>query len=310
MVFGDPHWIGFDQEKLRKVDNILRLHDEIAWAVKSQSIKIQVKSRTKNGNTQGIAVSGSFIGNHKLEIVRNVDQRHDFVATVMWDNTEILRNQGDRFQTTVAGTSLLQTQGGQETTAGASYVDCEHLQFAMPAPEDYKKLGWAKEVDKRFKQPGQFRCRLPNAVVIYVAKYDWMSIVIKMQEAPGGQDGLCGNFDGKDNDKWADVVRRMGGEHKVVVPKQSPQNLFTHANALLDVSSDDETQAEDMHVDYCNQTEAGLAFKEAVVQKCKPLQDEVFHTACIEDCCHTGDLGFESDEEEEEVLESMAAHNS
>jgi hypothetical protein len=178
-LWGDPHIIAFDQQNQDKHMASSFYGDGDFWIVKATTISIQGRflgTRYTEGlaATNQIAVSGSFIAGHKIE----VGTRESGIVTV----------------------------DGQAVAFSTSYRATDGS-FTV----SYNNQGEVPDVVPEGNEKRVVTMTLPLGIVVKVFQWsNYVDVTISMAPQPG-QDGVCGNFNGNQGDDTTQAIfSRLG----------------------------------------------------------------------------------------------------
>lgn len=176
-LWGDPHIITFDGAQF------VFYREGNFWIIKSAAIRIQGRFQntawtkandlTDFSSMTAIVVSGSFIGNHKIEI-----QSFDH-GDMTCDGNKILATFG---KTSTCGATITYTDQGELIDAAMGTLPRRVVQLNLP-------LGVSMQVN-----------RFPNFINA--------EVIMSFQN---GLDGLCGNFNGDPSDEMGKVAANRFG---------------------------------------------------------------------------------------------------
>jgi len=197
-LWGDPHVSTFDKSR-----SVFYSEGDF-WIVKSDAIKIQGRfqatdwtkqnDRTDYSSMTSLIVSGSFMGTHKIQV-------DSMMGSIECDGQSILENFGE---TSCGGGRITFDSEGDLVDQAMAFLP--HKVVHMSLPQD---------------------------VIIQVNRWpNFMNAKITMPKQ-GGQDGVCGNFNGvAQDDQGQDLHKRFG--HGVSssedmfsnpIPLHSPQKM-------------------------------------------------------------------------------------
>jgi len=211
-LFGDPHVISFDRVY---GPPITVLNPGEYHLIKSQLLQVQgrfgyTKLFPTAASTVGIAVGGAMIKGHVLAVVYvgPAHTRKGFKA--FWDGKEILQ------------------------TYPSTYVSADMVlsaRYDAMDPQQYHREGRHTIGGTHGALPS-FLFDLGDATRIFLSVYllvgpDNVNAVITTWKVPGGQDGLCGNFNCNQDDDGVDALKQRG----MADPIPAGQSLFAHAAA-------------------------------------------------------------------------------
>jgi hypothetical protein len=210
-LWGDPHVIGFDQLDADKSKAYSFYGDGDFWIVKSSRVSIQGRflgTQYTEGlaATSQIVVSGAFIHGHKIEVGTRDS------GVLMVDGKPVL------------------------TTFPSSYKgDDFEVVYDANGP-------WA-DVTPEGNEKRSVHIHLPLGVKVTVNQWtNYMNVMIEMTPQPG-QDGICGNFNGKPADDTTQLImarigarvhardKLLSGEAPIVFTPQMEQMLQHECDA-------------------------------------------------------------------------------
>jgi len=177
VLWGDPHIKTFDQSRL------VFYSEGDFWIVRSSAVKIQGRFQATDWTKQNdhtdyssmtsIIVSGSFMDSHKIQV-------DSMLGSIRCNGMDILQEFGQA--NCGRGRIMFDSQGALVDSA-MSFLP--HKVVHM---------------------------RLPQGVVIQVNRWpNFVNAKIEMSAQSGGQDGVCGNYNGNAaDDRGQEVHRRFG----------------------------------------------------------------------------------------------------
>ena len=201
-VYGDPHIVGFDRKPsaLGFLGTDSTAGDTLdsaelgdRWLVRSSLVHIQGRYNSVDPSRQkvflkGLAVGGPFLQNNTLFVSHN--------RKMSWNDEAILTTLPSRYMNRLISASF--------------YEDAMLVQ-------DPTRQGHAPGLD----------VSLPLNVNLHVTEgKNGLGVRINMPPLSGGQDGLCGNFNGLGSDDTPELVSRRLGAH--IAPAEL---LFRHSFA-------------------------------------------------------------------------------
>lgn len=276
-LFGDPHFVTFDGNGIvyfMEKKHGSGLND--FWAVDSSLIKIQGAAATPDSWMKGIAVSGPFIGNHKLVAFKHPNGQDDIKVT--FDGQDILAG-NDRFE----GPMGIKGKRGSARQIMDELPDemLKKIWAIAAGSKNWFQLHDAKQRWMQFTKIYSFN--LPERVEILIVTSRLggghaTEIVIKMPPQ-SGQSGWCGNFNGNAND---DNQRAL---HVKVKPED---NYF--AEAMLGLPEERAWAYENDMQAYENppkKPECEGESRAMAEHACGHLKDKAFREGCVMDICMT-----------------------
>ena len=272
-IFGDPHFITFDGAETTTVG------DMIQWLVKTSSIHIQALSKASEGFVAGFAASGSFMGDHRLVLLR---EDKEGPIKVTYDGVEILQVAGSSFD--VNGVVKAYRRNSWDSDLFDDRI------LSMRTKMNFT-LGDFEDRFKNLPTEGIYLFKLPNHIDITVTGVDWLGVIISMP-VQVGQSGYCGNFNGDADDDAEPVVpswdRPIGAD---IGPVPDPEVLFPKEPVALLLGKADKAQTEEeevaQRIKRINECPNALLTK--AEEACGGLT-AAYHKFCIFDVCLTRDL--------------------
>mmetsp|Transcript_13065 Transcript_13065/g.29074 ORF Transcript_13065/g.29074 Transcript_13065/m.29074 type:complete len:577 (-) Transcript_13065:283-2013(-) len=187
-VFGDPHFTTFDGA------HTIILRHMTMWLVKSENIWIQALSVNATGNFAGIIVGGPFMNNHTLALYNATLVGEEVGSLVAeFDGTRILEDEVSEFEEPFLMWAARRVEWNTSLHDNSILDINPIINWTVGSWED------------RFSnapRSGLYLFRFPNGVELTATGVDYMSSVIKMEPATGGQSGYCGNFNGVAEDEF------------------------------------------------------------------------------------------------------------
>ena len=185
-IYGDPHIVGFDRTTVPVSLIALESASEKAidsskigdfWLVRSSLVHVQGRYNSVNGQKmflRALALGGPFLQNNTFLIgVRN--------NKVLWNNEEILTSLPSHFENQL--------------------ISASRYKNAMLVQDPFRQ-GQAPGLDVHF----------PLNMNLHMTEGEnGLGVRITMPPAPGGQDGLCGNFNGVGDDDTSELVSKRPG---------------------------------------------------------------------------------------------------
>jgi len=263
-AFGDPHFVTFDG-----AHTVLMRHQSL-WLVRSRDVWIQAESIGSDGRLQAVAIGGPFIKNHTL----------------------LLRK--------------LNTTTLQATLDGKVILDAAEADYSMPdVVEAHRRTKWNATLhnddalavrtqiqfnvgpwpERFLERPvgGLFLLKFPGGVEVTATGVDFMTVVVTMPPASGGQSGYCGNFN---SDKADDYTEVRPSFHQPIGADLGPINPSESllGSAGLQSQSAVGTQVADPDTVL---SECSASLMTMAVEVCKGVSNLENQRDCIFDVCET-----------------------
>jgi len=178
IIAEDPHIHVFDEVQISmlRVAKGAHTEDELIgekWLVKSDRVKIQARFEDMGDNkvfTRAISLSGEFVNNNVL-IVGSLED------SITWNGGPILTGQQSSFY----------------IRDGSAFVNATRGPSSLVQDPSKDNFG--------------VNIRLPSGVSMIVNRQQrYINVAIRMPKQAGGQEGLCGNFNGVGVDDTLDMV--------------------------------------------------------------------------------------------------------
>eukprot|EP00971_Amphidinium_carterae_P301990 5999731-Amphidinium_carterae.1 len=174
-IFGDPHVRSFDEL------HAAYMEEGDVWLVKNKHVFIQGRfARAKKGVQRsflvGVVVGGPFLDGNTLTI--GAGNEH-----ASWNEEQILHSMNTSFHRKINGEDV-----------EASFLEK------------------ARTINNARRATRGVRARLPGGVTLHIDHFDeWLGLkIMQKHELEGGQDGVCGNFNGRlKDDKLQALASRM-----------------------------------------------------------------------------------------------------
>jgi len=184
--WGDPHIHSFDDVHFSDSNT------GDMWLVKAGSVWIQGRfgkaNQRKRSFLKGVAVGGTFLDGNTLTFGTLAESIH-------WNHDEILTTLGSRFNVSFRGGAVKAT-------------------FRRGIPS-------IKFPNGKVTVQG-IHVELPKGIALVINRFNtWLGLRISMEHAVQGQDGICGNFNGKSGD---DGLAAVGSRMKLQV--RQDESLF------------------------------------------------------------------------------------
>jgi len=328
MMWGDPHFAPFDGTSPGIFTNLVvggtPQHNRY-WAVKSSRVKIQGMAHTKYSYFAGVAITGSFIQNHELVAYTDVSWDGKKIGlsgkpVVYWDGKKILQS-GERCPEILKSENgkknvgcIIKPMKGVELSRSQGFHKIKHSAFDVSRVFDVKKKK-AILANARLKTETVFHFKLPgNVEVLTTLTWPRTLALIKMPRQKG-QDGWCGNFDGKPEFAPDETFVSNAPDTPETLKKKNDftvaprDDLFRKAGLgrpqFMQVESDsaaEGTQNATSGYHGCDTPEQLEKAKSA----CAHLLLVQIYEACIMDACETGDTKAAVQDAEETSAVIMA----
>mmetsp|Transcript_101162 Transcript_101162/g.200935 ORF Transcript_101162/g.200935 Transcript_101162/m.200935 type:complete len:684 (+) Transcript_101162:44-2095(+) len=259
-LFGDPHIISFDRVY---GPPLTILSPGEYHLIKSPVLQVQgrfgyTRRFPTAASTVGIAIGGALIKGHTLAIVYVGPAQGIKGFKTFWDGREILQTYPSTFVS-------------PDMVLSAKYDAMD--------PQQYHREGRHTIGGTKGKLPS-FLFELGNASRMFLSVYvligpDNVNAVLTTWKVPGGQDGLCGNFNCNQNDDDLDSLQQRG----VADPIPAGQSLFAHAAAAAPAWVMKRVAPPSLE-------ECDPSVRAEAVKRCRGLADGGAE-ACIFDACAT-----------------------
>jgi len=250
VLWGDPHIRVFDSDTPPAVD-IYNAGDY--WIVLSPSISIQARylpTQYTNGQaaTDSLAVGGPFMQNHTLVI-------ESLVGQVLWDGEPILESIPSEFNKEgfLRARYHDDSEGGS-LDPGQGHLSLRSVEVVFPHGFHLVVNRWPQHID----------------------------VMITMRPQSGGQDGHCGNFNGKASDDTTELIKERMGTQVPAAASLFPTKLNAETFGLQ--------TARDMKLEDCAPEVLAKA-----KQVCAQVSDNLLNTgsifaeSCVFDVCFGGE---------------------
>jgi hypothetical protein len=179
MLYGDPHVVGFDGK------NVLQADSGDFWIVRSGDVSVQARYGNLStgdlnlpylpGAITKLAIGGAFLKGHVL---------------------------------------VMEPVAGQETWMKTDTLELPAVSaFHVPGLVDMRFHLNNDPIDVNWGPKPSVEMELPLGIRATIDRWpDRLDVMITMPALPGGQDGHCGNFNGRqDDDTLQDIAARMDG---------------------------------------------------------------------------------------------------
>lgn len=280
-MYGDPHFITFDHSDPRTVELVNNPGLNHFWLVRSRSVEIQGLAWGKGSWAAGVAISGSFIGHHKLIAYNSWDlqdqqgKKNPFKGSVTWDGKRIQKRDGET--NPMRGVKLTLQPGKHFFGDLKKVFENTRLHDAMRALIHR----WSTSTSNRvhlFELPKQVKVWIIFTVADHNQRDTQSPGAEVLIQMPSFRDqaGYCGNFNGNPSDD------KVGN----VPPLRARDDMFRVAGLgkpqLLQTGRAMQNSTRDL-------CEADDSLYSKAMSVCEHLDDIAIWQACIFDACSSGD---------------------
>lgn len=286
-MYGDPHFRTFDGSD-PQVTKIVKMWGSDPrlnhmWMVRTRSVEIQGLAWGDGSWAAGVAISGSFIGHHKLIAYNSMDLQQKkgidnyFQGSITWDGKQI------------------QTRDGVTKPMHGVRLTSQPLKDFTEMPR-MRQGGDEKKRVHRFELPKQVTVWIIFTTIHWNGKlpirhHPGAEVVISMPSYKG-QGGWCGNFNGDPSDDKPGSVRFQG-------PLRSKEDMFRRAGLGSPQLLQTGRTMQNSTRDPCEADESLFSKAESA---CQHIDDTAIWRACMSDACTSGDPEMAEETTEDMLL--------